>query len=556
MLFSLLKQADFLDRSGDLQALLSHVTAAAGGHAGSLVVTGRPGIGKTELLKQLFNRLFWKQQQMAPFFYSVNTALLSAQSFSRDYLAGFLSQALAFRRKEQALLASGGATLDALDRLAEERGESWARDVIDRFQELQADPVASLRLAINAPRLFALATGTPVVVLIDEFHRLAGLSCSGAVDPRLASLFEEQFAFGKTPHLVTGNSAEIQEMPVAAGLGRFALSPFTVDEAAWMVSSRLAGTEAAESAPPAELLLRLGGNPFYLSSLITRVSSKKKPDALEYWRAYAAEIMGGVLCSRWTAAFKGFFPDPASRGTALAAVFKLFHSAEPLTRGRLGKALSVPEDQAGAVLDGLYRAGFAHGELGVFRPLDDGVVQDVVECLHRREIRGESDRDLEQALLERAFERQPRPSRFEMTLPMEKDAELVVAHCIEQIGKNHRMNPDAVGQMQIAVIEACINAIEHSGGADRNIYLCIETGDTLMKASVESAGREFFADDTGEPHGAAAAQSGGRGWGIKLMKEFTDDVRFEKTVRGTKVVLTKKFAAAGESEKEKKTDRG
>jgi anti-sigma regulatory factor (Ser/Thr protein kinase) len=44
--------------------------------------------------------------------------------------------------------------------------------------------------------------------------------------------------------------------------------------------------------------------------------------------------------------------------------------------------------------------------------------------------------------------------------------------------------------------------------------------------------------ETGEPFSDRdAAKTPGRGWGIKLMKRFADEVRFEKTARGMKTVL-------------------
>jgi len=55
-------------------------------------------------------------------------------------------------------------------------------------------------------------------VLIDEFQRLAGITIEGNPDPKLVSLFEEPMASGKTPHLISGNAPEIQEMAVAQGL--------------------------------------------------------------------------------------------------------------------------------------------------------------------------------------------------------------------------------------------------------------------------------------------------------------------------------------------------
>jgi anti-sigma regulatory factor (Ser/Thr protein kinase) len=61
--------------------------------------------------------------------------------------------------------------------------------------------------------------------------------------------------------------------------------------------------------------------------------------------------------------------------------------------------------------------------------------------------------------------------------------------------------------------------------------------------SIESAGWEFVVQETGEPFGDREhVKPSGRGLGIKMMKRFADEVRFEKTARGTKTVLVKNLA--------------
>src|SRR5512143_1702893 len=66
MLFSQLQEKDFVDRREELDGLSARVLQADGGRARSVVLSGPRGIGKTELLRHLFGRLFWKQDRVAP----------------------------------------------------------------------------------------------------------------------------------------------------------------------------------------------------------------------------------------------------------------------------------------------------------------------------------------------------------------------------------------------------------------------------------------------------------------------------------------------------------
>ncbi len=198
----------------------------------------------------------------------------------------------------------------------------------------------------------------------------------------------------------------------------------------------------------------------------------------------------------------------------------------------------------------LYLSGFVSGEFGVLRAPGDLVLMDFINCLYMREFSGKSYSDTGAVMLERTSGAKHKCISFEMTIPMIREAELVAARCLEQVGKNLHLNQDVIGQLQMAVIEACINAMEHSKGEDGKIYLSVDLKEDRLEISIESTGREFVSQEVGEPFvGRGIREDDSRGWGVKLMKNFTDSVRFEKTERGTRVVLVKKLQGAVEADK-------
>jgi len=556
MPFSALPEKDFIGREEELDGLIKRVVLAQGSLATSAVLSGPRGMGKSELLRQLFGRLFWGQDRVAPFFYAVSPAVLSAQAFSRSYLIRFLSQRLAYQNKEQALLYHDGMSIDDIATLAAERGATWARELLDRYERSAAEPVDALRIALNAPHRSALATGTPVAVLIDEFQLLAGITIEGVPGPALASLFDEPMASGKTPHLITGNAPELQEIAVSRSLERIPVPPLGTESALSRARALLAA-QGTEGSIPHLLLRHLGGNPWYLACVIRTASTKKVLDEKDFWNAYVREIMEGALSRSWSAVLKGFFPDLEMRRAALASAFMLCHAAEPLPSNRIAKALGLTAAQAAATAQSLYLAGFIRGEFGVFRATEDRVVRDIIEDLYQKEVLATSSHEREQHFLGSLLPQQENVVRFEMAIPMVKESELVVAQCLEQIGKNLQLNEDAIGQMQIAVIEACINAIEHTKGADNKVTIAVAVEAGRLEVSIESAGPEYIVQETGEPFGGpAAAKASGRGWGVKLMKRFADKVMFERTARGTRTVLIKNLGTSAGVRKEDAKDRG
>ena len=61
--------------------------------------------------------------------------------------------------------------------------------------------------------------------------------------------------------------------------------------------------------------------------------------------------------------------------------------------------------------------------------------------------------------------------QMELTLPMVPDIEIAAARAVANLAREMGMSSEHVDEMTHAVIEACINAREHSGCADNRIYL-------------------------------------------------------------------------------------
>ena len=88
------------------------------------------------------------------------------------------------------------------------------------------------------------------------------------------------------------------------------------------------------------------------------------------------------------------------------------------------------------------------------------------------------------------------------------------------------------------------------------VYVSIAAEEDHLEVSVESAGQEFIVQETGEPfRDQEAAKTTGRGWGIKLIKRFVDQVKFEKTTYGTKIVLIKKIEKSASIHQEETATR-
>jgi serine/threonine-protein kinase RsbW len=137
---------------------------------------------------------------------------------------------------------------------------------------------------------------------------------------------------------------------------------------------------------------------------------------------------------------------------------------------------------------------------------------------------------------------------FEMVIPMGDDTELIAAHTVEQIARRIDFQPEAINQIKTALVEACINAAEHSLSPDRKIYQRFRVESDRLVVTVSSRGvvppgLSAQTSNNGTPrengNGARDASSERRGWGLKLIKSLMDEVEFERVDDGTRLRMTK-----------------
>ncbi|MFN2499326.1 MAG: ATP-binding protein [Pyrinomonadaceae bacterium] len=134
-------------------------------------------------------------------------------------------------------------------------------------------------------------------------------------------------------------------------------------------------------------------------------------------------------------------------------------------------------------------------------------------------------------------------NEYVFILPMGADNELLAAGTAEQIARRLNFRPEAINQIKTAVVEACINASEHSLSPDQKIYQRFRVEDDKLVITISSRG---ILPATIEASNAtrAGTETGGdldqrRGWGLKLMRTLMDEVEFERVDEGTSLRMVK-----------------
>ncbi len=135
-----------------------------------------------------------------------------------------------------------------------------------------------------------------------------------------------------------------------------------------------------------------------------------------------------------------------------------------------------------------------------------------------------------------------------MVIPMGGDTELIAAHTVEQIARRLDFGAEAINQIKTALVEACINAAEHSLSPEKKIYQRFRLESDKLIVTVSSRGVAVAQNGAsqGPPseqlNGTEAdrgAARGRRGWGLKLIRTLMDEVEFERVDDGTRLRMTK-----------------
>jgi serine/threonine-protein kinase RsbW len=131
-------------------------------------------------------------------------------------------------------------------------------------------------------------------------------------------------------------------------------------------------------------------------------------------------------------------------------------------------------------------------------------------------------------------------SQFELVIPIEDEAELIAARTVEQIARAADFEQEAINQIKTALIEACINAAEHSDSPDRRIYQRFAIEDERLIITVSNKGKTFGAlNDQPSSFVGVAPAAGSRCRGLQIIRALMDEVRFERTDDGTSLVMVK-----------------
>jgi len=133
------------------------------------------------------------------------------------------------------------------------------------------------------------------------------------------------------------------------------------------------------------------------------------------------------------------------------------------------------------------------------------------------------------------------PPKVELTIPIIHDMELAATKTAEVVAKHMGLDEEKSAEISMALIEATINAFEHSNSQAGNVEIHFVIQEETLLITVTDRGKGFDKSKVKIPKIEEKLSSDfKRGWGLQLIQELMDTVKFESSEEGTTVTMTKK----------------
>ncbi len=533
---------NFFGRKNELEVLQGIVSEAKAGEANSIFLSGKRGIGKTKLLTNLFNLLFNQQNDAIPFLYTVKTAFISVENFSKDYLSNFILQSLAFLKRDSSLLDASIYSMEDLSMLVKDSEAQWAANIIDNYLQLEANsnPMKLFLFAVSAPSRSYFSTGIPVVVMIDDFHKLRKFCELNTEDDNknFWIFYEDSIRTLHTPHIFTGLQAELHKMffeetsfgePLeiinVPGLDRRnSVKLFTLfcELYGLKIEGQLTG-----------FIDMFAGNPFYIKSFLQAARQTGRTFSEDdLWQVYIKEVTSGKTYKYWTSLLKTYVSQFHLRKPSLMFLYHLCSNNADMFFSNPSELLSVDHEELEHIVSLLYVSGILETGFSEIKLADDEILIDVIKGLYYKEIQKESLTEIKEIIIgdKRRRVKGVSPS-FDLTIPAASKAELVVVKSLEQIAQHFNIPLDATAQLQIALVELFANILTKDESAG-NYSLKFILKENTFSVEIAIPQKDFVLTDADSDR----------------VKPYLDDLKVESKMNRTRLTflkeLTKDFTSA------------
>ncbi len=342
-IFARAESADFVGREAELDRLLTHAKNGSGG----LVLLAVPSSGTSELLRQVYDRLFDEQEEVIPFYFEVRPSDGTAGNAARRFLYEFLLQTVAFRRRDAKVIEIS-PSIDEIAELAAPSYGHWVDRLVETYHSGTTNEHSLMRNCLGAS-LRAAAHDARSFVMIDNLNAAAQLEGGETFFELLAALF----ARSTMPFVFAGHR---RFLFAKTAFPTFPVEPLSFSDAGEMAERLSLKTGVKINDQTRDLIaVQLGGKPVFINHIFASAAACENDlnsfDLVE--RVYTDEIFGGMTGKYLDASFGRILPDIVQRTN----IFRLI--SEQIANGKVPashwmKQLRITNYELRILLDALH----------------------------------------------------------------------------------------------------------------------------------------------------------------------------------------------------------
>lgn len=128
----------------------------------------------------------------------------------------------------------------------------------------------------------------------------------------------------------------------------------------------------------------------------------------------------------------------------------------------------------------------------------------------------------------------------ELKIPMLPNIEVAATKTAQGVAEYMELSPEKAEEVSMALLEACINAAEHSKSKDRNVYIQFIVNPKKLVVEIRDKGIGFKPESIAKPDIQKKINSKRkRGWGMELMRNLMDEIEVVSDGSGTLLRMTK-----------------
>ena len=317
-ILSTVERENFIGRNSELDALLRH--ASGENRQPGLLLLSAPALGVSELLKQVYDRLFQNQTNIIPIYFALKKSDKTTKSAALRFVQTFLRQTVAFRRQDVKIL-DAAPDICELAELAAPSDGYWIDRLVETCQTDSKfnDDRAFITNCLSAP-LRAFAGGAKSLVMIDNLA--AAEYFFGDID--FTETIREIFSRVNLPFIFAGKRRFVFNAMQTTNAGTLELEPLSFTDAGFLTENLAEKNGVKISDQTRDLIAaQTSGNPTFIKFLVDAAHKREfnLNGFQKVQKIYAAELFGGKIGNFYDGVFDEIAPNLETQKSILGLLY-------------------------------------------------------------------------------------------------------------------------------------------------------------------------------------------------------------------------------------------